>query len=125
MKQTTIPGAGVPTQETAKRMQIALDFAFEASKVAARTVIDAFLSGEELPPSDRYLLTMSWNYSTRAYDKACVQAINHDAHVMSLDELTLAVVDPDYLVESEKLTKLASACCQRLVKRLPLPKKAA
>jgi prophage antirepressor-like protein len=111
--------------EESQRRQVALDFAFEASKVAARTVADAFLNDEEPSPIRRYLLSMSWNYSTRAYDKACVQAINHDAHVMSLDELALAVVDPDYLVESEKLTKLASACCQRLVKRLPLPKKAA
>jgi Rha family phage regulatory protein len=108
-----------------QRRQVALDFAFEASKVAARTVADAFLNDEEPSPIRRYLLSMSWNYSTRAYDKACVQAINHDAHVMSLDELTLAIGGPDYLVESEKLIKLANACCQRLVKRLPLPKKAA
>jgi prophage antirepressor-like protein len=113
------------TPEETQRRQVALDFAFEAAKVAARTVADAFLNDEEPSPIRRYLLSMSWNYSTRAYDKACVQAINHDAHVMSLDELALAVVDPDYLVESEKLINLATACCQRLVKRLPLPKKGA
>jgi prophage antirepressor-like protein len=113
------------TPEETQRRQTALDFAFEASKVAARTVADAFLSGEGLSSSDRYLLTMNWNSGTRRFEDANVQAIDHDDFIMSWDDLTRAIGEPDYLVESEKLTKLASACCQRLVKRLPLPKKAA
>jgi hypothetical protein len=104
--------------ETAERMQIALDFALEASKAAARTVFDAFMNGEELPSSCRYLLTMNWNDSTRAFDRACVKAIKHDAFIMSLDDLACAIGEPDYLVKNEKLASLARASVQRLKSRL-------
>jgi hypothetical protein len=104
--------------ETTERIQAALDFALEASKVAARTVIDAFMNGEEPPSSGRYLLSMNWNPRTRRFDDAHVKAIKHDAFIMSLDDLTRVIGEPDYMVESAKLAGLARASIQRLKSRL-------
>jgi hypothetical protein len=72
-------------EETAKRMQIALDFALEASKVAARTVADAVMNGEEPAPSHRYLLFMGWNAETKTH-YAHVEAVPNDVILMPMSE---------------------------------------
>jgi hypothetical protein len=105
-------------EATARRVQTALDFALEASKVAARAVINAFLSGEEPPSGDRFLLTMDWNPQTRAFDKAHVHPLDYDAILMSWNGLIRALGEPDYLVENAKLAAVARASIQRLKSHL-------
>jgi hypothetical protein len=126
MKQTTLgaPAPSMPTTEpsdsfteTAKRTQTAVALALEASAVAARTIIDAFMNGEEPSSSSRYLLSLGWNAETKAFDKARVEVISHDAFIMSWDELIHAIGEPNHLIESAVLAGLAKACAHRLKSR--------
>jgi hypothetical protein len=72
-------------EETARRIQTALDFALEASKVAARTVAEAIMNGDEPAPSHRYWLSMGWNSETKTH-YARVEAVPDDVILMPMSE---------------------------------------
>ena len=97
-------------------LQTALDFALEASKVAARTVVESFLSGEEPRSSERYLLSMNWNSETKVFDHPCVKAIAHDAVIAPLSGLAKMIAD-DTLPSDQELADIAKACLRRLKSR--------
>jgi prophage antirepressor-like protein len=110
--------ASSPALPDTERMKTAVAFALEASKLAAQTVIEAFLKGEEPRRHERYLLTMQWDHRERAFDRAHVQTIDHKAYIASLPRLAKIIGDPGFMGDSGELAGLAQACVKELDSRL-------
>jgi hypothetical protein len=102
----------------AERMKTAIAFALEASKVAAQSVIEAFVAGEEPRSSERYLLSMEWDTVTRAFDRARVKAIDPHAYIASLPRLAEMINESDAMVDREEIVNLTQACLKHLDTRL-------
>ena len=102
----------------AERTKTAVAFALESSKVAAQTVIDAFLTGEEPRSSERYLLSMEWDPQKRAFSRAWVKAVEPHAYIASLPRLAEMITEPDCMADSKELATLAQACVRELDARL-------
>jgi Rha family phage regulatory protein len=102
----------------AERTKIAIAFALEASKVAAQSVIEAFVAGEEYRRIERYMLTTEWDDKAKAYSRACVSVIDPNAYVASLPRLAEMINEPDCKSDSAELANLANACTLKLNKRV-------
>jgi prophage antirepressor-like protein len=98
----------------AERTKIAIAFALEASKVAAQSVIEAFVAGKEPRSSERYLLSMEWDSNAKTYSNARVKAIDPNAYIASLPRLAEMINESDAMVDSKEIVTLANACILRL-----------
>jgi hypothetical protein len=98
--------------ETVKRMQNALDFALEASKMIARTVADAVMNGQEPAPGRRYLLSMGWNAETKTH-YARVEAVPDNAIIAPLSEFAQMIAG-GAMPRTSELADIAKASVGRL-----------
>jgi prophage antirepressor-like protein len=103
-------------QSNPSQIEAAYKLASHVAAVAAQTVFQAILSGDDASKYDRWMFRMDWHKETPT---AWAAPIESDAMVVSIAEL------PQRLLESgatyatnHELLDIASACHQRLSQRL-------
>lgn len=101
----------------AERIKHAFALASEVANQAARTVFESVMDGENKDPCGRWIFSIHFDQNNQAVPWA--KKIGSDEMVVSLAELPGRLLEPNGMMPSNKeLADLASACTQRLVKRL-------
>lgn len=106
------------TAPGAERIRQAYDLSAEVAAVAARTVFEALLRGDDASLQGRWLFGLGMP-ARDGNAKPWAMAIDSKDMVVSMEDLPRRLLEPNGMMPSNKeLAELAAACNQRLAKRM-------
>lgn len=98
------------------KIQQAYALASTVAATASQTVFDAVMASDREWRTERWWFTLGHDRDNNPVPRAGV--IPSGAHIATTDELAKRILAPDCIWSSEELANLASACNQRLLRKL-------